>query len=423
MPISSPATQTMPATPGIVVAGTLDTKSAEIAYVRDQLIGHGLNVIIIDCGILGEPGIEATIDRGAVARAGGRSIDALRAGRSRELAIPTMIGGLETTVASLVKRGLVLGYLGLGGGTNASLAAAAFRQIPYGIPKMLISTVVSGDTRHIVGIKDVVLVHSVVDVLGLNGFLRERLGQACAALAGMVKNAVAREAMPEMCVAMTTFGSTTPAAMHAWQTLSAQNIEVLSFHARGIGGQAMEALVRAGRVSAVLDLTITEIADEIAGGSLSAGPDRLSAAGEMGIPQVVLPGSIDMVNFGPRETVPEHFARRRLAYHSALTTLMRTTRRENEAIAMFVADKLNKARGPAAVVLPLRGFSAYDIEGGPFFDPEADEAFCSTLTEHLDPGIPVRRLDAHINDPQCVDVALSLLLGMGLDTRQRLQGA
>jgi uncharacterized protein (UPF0261 family) len=210
---------------------------------------------------------------------------------------------------------------------------------------------------------------------------------------------------------MTTFGSTTEGATIAHQALVG-SYDVLSFHARGIGGEAMEAFVREGRIHAVLDLTTTEVADELVGGICSAGPNRLSAAAETGVPQVVLPGAIDMVNFGPPPTVPERFKGRIFTSHTPHATLMRTTADENVAIAEFIADKLNRAKGPVAMVLPLRGFSAYDIAGGPFFDPDADAAFCRALTARLDASIPFERVDAHINDRVVIDCATRLLTNM-----------
>jgi uncharacterized protein (UPF0261 family) len=397
---------------GVVLAGTLDTKSAEIGFLHDALARLGVPVITVDCGVLGTPETEAGIPREEVARAAGTTIEALREGRDRSVAIPAMIRGLEAVLARLLAEGRVLGYLGIGGGTNAALAAAAFRNLPFGMPKMLVSTVAAGDTRGFVGGKDVVLMHSVVDVLGLNGFLRDVLRRAAGAMAGMVAAARTGELEGAALIGLTAFGSTTPAAMRAWQSLTDAGHEVLTFHARGIGGQAMETLIREGRIRGVLDLTTTEIADELVGGIFSAGPERLAAAGEAGIPQVVLPGSLDMVNFGAMHAVPERFRGRRLVSHTPLSTLMRTTLEENVAMAVFIAEKLNRAKGPVAVILPMRGFSAYDIEGGPFFDSAADDAFRGTLRERLEPRIRVEMVDAHINDPGCADLASSLLTGM-----------
>lgn len=398
--------------PPVVIAATLDTKGAEVAFVRREFERRGIAVTVIDCGILGEPGTEATFTRASVARAGGGDIAAMRALRERASAIPTMIRGLETILRDLQGEAQVAGYFGLGGGTNAALASAAFALLPFGQPKMLVSTVACGNTRPFIGMKDVVLVHSVVDILGLNAFLEDVLTKAVSAFCALLDAPTARlkrDSRP--CIGMTTFGSTTEGAMIAHETLVG-SYDVLSFHARGVGGEAMEAFIREGRIQAVLDLTTTEVADELVGGICSAGPDRLSAAAEVGVPQVVLPGAIDMVNFGPPTTVPERFKNRIFTSHTPHATLMRTTVEENVAIAEFIAGKLNRAKGPVAVVLPLRGFSAYDIAGGPFFDPDVDAAFCAALSARLDPSVAVERVDAHINDRVVIDCATRLLTSM-----------
>ena len=398
----------------IVIAGTLDTKSEEIGFVRRALERRGRRVLVIDCGILGTPTLEAHFDREVVAQAGGGDLASMRQSRDRETAIPIMNGGLELILSGLLADNEVAGYIGVGGGTNAAFAAAAFRVIPFGIPKVLVSTIACGNTRPFVGIKDVVLIHSVVDILGLNSFLCSVLDRAVAALDAMIAVSGGQKsaARDKRCVAVTSFGSTTEGATHALQILQAQELEVLGFHARGVGGEAMEAFVREGRIDAVLDLTTTEIADEIVGGICSAGPNRLEAAGNLGLAQVILPGAIDMVNFGPKITVPERFRDRHFVSHTPLATLMRTTEAENIEIASFIARKLNEARGPVAVVLPMRGFSAYDREGGPFFDPKIDAAFCNTLVAQLKPSIPVRRIDAHINERPVIEAATALLTRM-----------
>lgn len=403
---------TAPGEPAVVIAATLDTKGSEVAFVTCEFERRGIAVTVIDCGILGEPGMPAAFTRADVARAGGGDIAALRASRDRAPAISTMIRGLEVIMRDLQADGKIAGYFGLGGGTNAALASAAFALLPFGQPKMLVSTVACGNTRPFIGMKDVMLVHSVVDILGLNAFLKGILARAVSAFCAVLETPTAEQPRPDRtCIGMTTFGSTTEGATIAHESLVG-SYDLLSFHARGIGGEALEAFVREGRIQAVLDLTTTEIADELVGGICSAGPNRLSAAAETGVPQVVLPGAIDMVNFGPPATVPERFKGRNFVSHTPHATLMRTTASENVAIAEFIAAKLNRAKGPVAVVLPLRGFSAYDISDGPFFDPNADGAFCATLAARLDPAIPVNRVDAHINDKAVIDCATRLLTSM-----------
>lgn len=407
--------------PAVVLAATLDTKADEIAFARAELQRLGQRVLVIDCGVLADPPIAPDIAAAEVARAGGSDLSLLRRQRDRATAIPAMMAGLQAVLADLLRQGAIAAFMGIGGGTNAALAAAAFRTLPFGMPKLLVSTVACGNTRPFIGIKDVLLFHSVVDVLGLNEVLRQVLRQAAAALSGML--ALPRPAQPcerrAPCIAMTTYGATTAAAMHALPILQQAGFEVLCFHARGVGGEAMEALVRAGGIHAVLDLTTTEVADEIVGGVCSAGPDRLTAAGEAGLPQVILPGALDMVNFGPPATVPERFHGRNLVSHTPNATLMRTTPQENVEMADFIARRLNAAKGPVAVVLPLRGFSAYDARGEPFFDPEADAAFRAALVARLVPGIRVAMPDAHLNDRETVDTATALLLGMMADAAAR----
>lgn len=402
--------------PGVVIASTLDVKAEEIGFVRALFAARGLNVILIDCGVLGAPGLHADIPSELVARAAGHDLAALRAQASREVAIPVMHRGLGIWISHLQRAGMLLGYFGIGGATNSALAATAFRLIPYGVPKLLVSTKASGDLRAEIGIKDVVVMNSVVDVLGLNSFLRDLIRSAVAMMAAMIGERAdpdASERKPASPhIALTAFGCTTGAATHALSLFNARNFEVLAFHARGTGGLAAESFIREGRVQAMFDLTTTEIADEIVGGVQSAGPDRLGAAGERGIPQVVLPGAIDVVNFGPRDTVPERFRDRKLAIHNPGTTLMRTTAEENRQIADFVAERLNASTGPTGVVIPQRGFSSYDVVGSPFFDPDADAAFVSTLVARLRPHVRVIHMDTHLNDLPTMQTAAGLLMDM-----------
>lgn len=402
----------------VLIPASLDTKSEAVGYLCDRLRSFGVCPVVVDCGVLGTPGMSADVTREEVARLAGTTIDSLRQAADRAAAIPAMILGLQRLVGRMHAEGSVAGCMGLGGGTNAAFAAAVFDLLPFGMPKMLVSTVASGHTASFVKGNDVLLYHSVVDVLGVNSILRVVLDQAAAAMAAMMCQAVQPAAAGDQTtVGMTVFGSTTLAAMAAEDALRVKGFEVLPFHARGVGGQAMEALVRAGRIHAVLDLTTTEIADEIAGGILSAGPHRLEAAAAAGIPQVVLPGAIDMVNFGAPATVPPRYAGRRFLAHSPHATLMRTTVDENRAIARFIGGKLNAATGPVEVVIPALGFSAYDRSGQPFFDPQADSAFRETLVESLRAGIPVHVLDVHINDADCVAFALKRLTAL-LDARR-----
>lgn len=397
----------------VLIPATLDTKSEAVGYLCEKLRSLGVSPLVVDCGVLGQPAMSADITREEIAALAGTTIPVLQQAADRASAIPTMIRGLEQLVVQMLAKGEVRACLALGGGTNAALASAVFDLLPFGYPKMLVSTVASGQTASFVKGNDVLLYHSVVDILGVNSVLRVILDQAAVAMAALLSAPV--PSAPQNAgttVGMTVFGSTTLAALKAEALLLAQACEVLPFHARGVGGQAMEALVRAGRIHAVLDLTTTEIADEIVGGILSAGPRRLEAAAAAGMAQVVLPGAIDMVNFGPPSSVPAQFAGRQFLAHSPHATLMRTTPQENREIARFMARKLNAARGPVEVIIPKRGFSAYDREGQPFHDPQADAAFQQTLQEDLRADIPVHVLDLHINDPECAAFAVQRLLAL-----------
>lgn len=390
----------------VAILCTLDTKGPEGECVRQRLVELGLPALMIDTGILGEPGAVADVSREDVAVAAGADLAALRHAADRGRAVATMARGAASVVAGLHRSGRLAGLLGLGGSAGASIAAAAAQELPVGLPKLIVSTMVAGDTRAYVGLKDVTLMYPVVDIAGLNRVSRAVLGNAAAAMAGMARRYVAQQqasAAPgedRPLIAATMFGVTTPCVTEAREYLEGRGYEVLVFHATGTGGRAMEGLVEDGLVDGVLDVTTTEWADELVGGVLSAGPSRLEAMGRRGIPHVVAPGALDMVNFGPRETVPPQFKKRLFYPHNRQVTLMRTTAEENRRLGEIIAAKLNGGGGPVELFLPLRGVSAIDREGAPFYDPEADAAFREALRRSLSPAIPVHELEAHINDPE-----------------------
>ncbi|MES3003997.1 MAG: Tm-1-like ATP-binding domain-containing protein [Pseudomonadota bacterium] len=396
--------------PGIVIASTLDAKSAEVALLCGELRQQGMNPLVIDCGVLGDPQFQPDISAHEIARLAGAELQDLRSRRDRAVSLPIMLRGLSECIALLVAQGLVQGYVCIGGGTNAALATVALQHIPLGIPKLIVSTTVSGDTRQLVGYKDVVLVHSVVDILGTGSYLRALLART-ARLMRTLLDEPPRAARPEgsIRVGVTAFGSTTPAANALFELLTALHCDVLTFHARGTGGLAMEQFISSGELDAVIDLTTTEISDEVVGGLCTAGPLRLDAAADRGLPQVLLPGAIDMVNFGGQDTVPARFAGRNLIRHTPTTTLMRTSADETAEVARFMARKLSRATAPFAVIIPTRGFSAYDVEGGPFFDPAADAVFGRVLRSELAGTGLVIDIDAHINNPAVAALAVRTL--------------
>ena len=384
----------------VVLLGTLDTKGTEYTFLRDQVRAAGCDVILVDAGVMGFSPL-ADIDADAVAAAAGEDRAALAAEGDRGPAVAAMTRGATAVVRRLHAEGRLDGILGLGGSGGSSLVSAAMQALPIGVPKLLVSTMASGDTRPYVGTSDIAMLYSVVDFAGINGLSERILANAAAAIAGMARASatfVSRiEARP--LIGATMFGVTTPCVTEAREVLEARGYEVLVFHATGAGGRAMEALMRAGFITGALDVTTTEVADELVGGVLSAGPERLEAAGTLGLPQVVSLGALDMVNFGPLDTVPAALRGRNLYEHNATVTLMRTTEAECAELGRIIARKLNAATGPVALFIPTGGVSMIDAPGGPFHDPAADAALVRELKAGLRPGVEVVEMATHINDP------------------------
>ncbi|MFO0867572.1 MAG: Tm-1-like ATP-binding domain-containing protein [Pirellulales bacterium] len=389
---------------------TLDTKGPDALFVRDRLRELGLEVRVLDTGCLGEPAFPADVSRAEVFAAGDRPLEELVAQQDRGAAVATAARGAAALVRAAWERGEVEAVLGLGGSAGTTVGTAAMRALPIGVPKVMVSTLASGQVRPYVGDKDILMLNSVVDIAGLNRISRQILSQAAGAVAGMVRfRSPAQAAADRPLIAATMFGVTTPCVLRAKQLLEAAGYEVLVFHATGNGGQAMESLIQEGLIAGVLDITTTELADELVGGVLSAGPERLTAAGRRGVPQVVSVGALDMVNFGPRDTVPARFSGRRFHVHNATVTLMRTTVEENAALGAEIGRKVAAARGPSALLLPARGVSAIDRTGQPFDDPPARRALFDALRSHAG-SVAVTELDCHINDPEFAETAVSQLL-------------
>ncbi|WP_169946604.1 Tm-1-like ATP-binding domain-containing protein [Microbispora sp. H11081] len=400
----------------VVLLGTLDTKTEEYRWVRDQLQEAGCDVLLVNVGTFAAGAELADVGADEVARAAGADLDRLRADRDRGTAMDALATGAAVTVRRLFDEGRLDGLLAIGGSGGSSVAARALQALPVGVPKLLVSTMASGDVGPYVGDADVTLMYSVVDISGINRLSRAVLGNAAAAVAGMAQRyaRVRTESGTatgtgtsgtgtgdgRKLIGATMFGLTTPAVDEAREHLTSLGYEVLVFHATGSGGRAMESLAASGMLDGVLDLTTTELADDLVGGVLTAGPGRLEAAGRAGIPQVVSVGALDMVNFGPRETVPEKFADRQFLVHNPTVTLMRTTREEMAELGARISAKLSRASGPVEVFLPLKGVSGIDVEGGPFADPDADAACFAAVRDGLkDTGVPVHDVDAAINDP------------------------
>ena len=384
----------------VVLLGTLDTKGEEYDFLRRRVRKEGVDALLVDTGVLGVPLAEPDISREEVAGAAGADAQELAKSGDRGAAVEAMARGAAEIVKELHAQGRLDAVLALGGSGGTAIATHAMRELPVGVPKLMVSTMASGDTRPYVGAVDVTLMYSVVDIAGLNPISERILGNAAAAAAGMAK-VERRQAEPEKpLVGATMFGVTTPSVTEARKRLEELGYEVLVFHATGTGGQAMEALIRSGFITASLDVTTTELADELVGGVLSAGPERLEAAGELGIPQVVSLGALDMVNFGPFETVPPQFRDRVLYKHNPTVTLMRTTPEECAELGRVIAEKLNQAQGPLTLFVPLKGVSLIATEGQVFHDPAADEALFGALRDHLDPDVDLQELDLDVNDPE-----------------------
>ena len=395
----------------VYLLATLDTKGVEAAFVRNRLRELGVDVVLVDTGCLGPASTIADIPREEVFRAAGSSLDEIRSRKDRGVAVTMAATGAAELVARDFREGRVQGVLGLGGSAGTTVGTAAMRRLPLGVPKVMVSTLASGQVRQYVADKDILMLNSVVDIAGLNRISRVILGEAAAAMAGMVKSLAVSEGASDdrPLVAATMFGVTTPCVQKAREILEHAGYDVLVFHATGNGGQAMESLIADGLISGVLDLTTTELADELVGGVLSAGPDRLNAAARAGVPQVVSVGATDMVNFGPPETVPEKFRQRLFHQHNPSVTLMRTTADENRSMGEEIARKVSASRGPAAIMLPLRGVSAIDGPGQPFDDPAAREALFAAIREHRG-ATECDELDLHINDAGFAEAAAAKLL-------------
>ena len=396
----------------ILLIGTLDTKGVEFQFVRELIQERGHNVLLMDTGVAADPSIAADIGASEVAAAGGGSLAELRAANDRGAALAVMAQGATTLTLQAYAEGRIDGVLSLGGSGGTSIATAAMQALPVGFPKVMVSTMAAGDTAPYVGVKDLAMIYSVVDVAGLNSISRKIFGNAVGAICGMAEQAIPT-AVERPLIAASMFGVTTPVVTLLREALEAKGYEVLVFHATGSGGRAMEGLIADGFFGAVADVTTTEWCDELVGGVLSAGPTRLDAAARTGIPQVVSLGALDMVNFGSRESVPAQFEERNLYVHNPTVTLMRTTAAENAQLGKIIATKLNQANGPTALFVPLGGVSMIDAPDMPFHDPEADAALFQAIREHLDTDkVELIELEYHINDHEFADAMADKLLEM-----------
>jgi uncharacterized protein (UPF0261 family) len=381
----------------VLLVGTLDTKGAEYAYLRARLRAHGVDSILADAGVNEPVGVEPDLHVGSETGADPR---ALAEAGDRGAAVTAMAEAAEALARRLYDEGRIAGVLAAGGSGNTAIATRAMQALPVGAPKLMVSTMAAGNTADYVGATDVTMMASVTDVAGVNSISARILANAAAAMAGMVQAPALELGEQRPLIGATMFGVTTPCVTHARERLEDLGYEVLTFHATGAGGRAMEGLMESGFLQGVLDITTTELCDELVGGVLSAGPERLEAAGRLGLPQVVSVGALDMVNFGARATVPPQFEDRNLYVHNPSVTLMRTTPSECAELGRQIARKLSAATGPTALFLPLHGVSMIDAEGMPFHDPDADDALFTALREGLDGRVELIELDNNVNDPE-----------------------
>jgi uncharacterized protein (UPF0261 family) len=395
----------------IVILGCFDTKGEVFSYLRNAVLSNGEQVISINTGVLGTTKLfPVDIESDSVAAEGGFALDTLRQNKDRGHAIDVMGNGAAVIVGRLVAEGRVKAVIGMGGGGGTYIALRAMGQVPLGVPKLCLTTLATKDLSRQIGNKDITLMPSIVDVAGINSISSVLMTQAAVAICAMA-NASTQAVKPMAgSIAISMFGNTTVCADSCVRLLEAQGFEVLAFHANGVGGRTMEALISEGCFDAVLDLTTTELADELCNGVCSAGPERLCAAATLGVPQVVVPGCLDMVNFAQLDTVPEKYKERYLYSWAPDVTLMRTNEEENQLLGENLSRKLNVSRGPVTVVLPLKGISQVDSEGGVFYRPEVDQVLFDAIQQHIDPRIRVLEADFHINDHAFAKILVDTLL-------------
>ncbi len=394
----------------IAILGTMDTKGQEHAFVADQIKKRGHRVLVIDVGTLEEPRLKPDVTRQEVAAAAGIDLETVTAKRDRGQAVEAMSHGAPAILAKLVKERRIDGVISLGGGGGTAIATAGMRALPLGFPKLMVSTLASGNTAQYVGVKDIVMFPSIVDVAGLNRISREILTRAAGAVCGMV------EAQPEAgadapIIVASMFGNTTDCVQAAKKILEEAGYEVLVFHATGTGGRTMESIIESGMVAGVLDVTTTEWADELVGGFLGAGPARLEAAARAGVPAIVAPGCLDMVNFYGPDSVPPKFQGRTFYQHNPQVTLMRTTPEECAKLGKVLAEKVNLSTGPVTVMIPRQAISVISAPGQKFYDPAADQALFDSLKSNLKKEIEVIEMDCAINDPAFAEACAKALLG------------
>lgn len=401
--------------PTILVIATLDTKARECQYIKDRIETSGCRALVMDTGTLNDDDFGADITRDDVARAAGTSMEELRAANDKGKCVRTMMAGAAAAAKRLHDEGKLDGVLGIGGAQGTDIGTSAMRGLPFGVPKFMVSTVASGQAIFgpYVDTKDIIMMHSVADIQGINFLTREVFDNAAAAVCGMAAKKPVVAANNRPAVGLSMLGTTTAGAMRAHQILDSHGYDVVAFHQNGTGGISLEDLIREGRFVGVLDINLHEIGDRVAGGMHGSIRDyRLTAAAELGIPQVIAPGSVNYAVWGPEKTVSPELKKRKYIIHNPQLTLVRISPEELVRAAEIVAERVSRCTGPVHFYMPLRGFSFPDREGGPHWEPETNELFIKTIRKNLDPRIPYDEFDLHVNDPAFIDVVADGLLAM-----------
>lgn len=397
----------------ILMIGAFDTKGSEYAFLREQILARKHTIVTVNTGILGSTELfPVDVEADQVAEAGGGNLKALRLKKDRGEAMKVMSAGAPNIVESLYSGGKFDGIIGMGGTGGTSVITSAMQALPLGVPKVCVSTAASGDTSAYVGTKDIILIPSIVDVAGINRISKLIFSRAAGAVCGMVETELPTSTDDKPIITASMFGNTTDCVNACVESLTEKGYEVLVFHATGTGGKTMESLISEGLVDAVLDITTTEWADTICGGVFDAGPERLDAPGQLGVPHLIVPGCVDMANFGGMATVPQKYkdAERKFYEWNPSVTLMRTNVEENQQMGKIFAEKANAAKGPVAFLVPLRGVSVLDGDDQPFFDREADHAMFDAIKANLRDDIPFVEVDYNINDPEFAAKAVAMML-------------
>jgi len=397
----------------IVILGCMDTKGEEYGFIRDNIKKAGCGTLLIDVGVIGPPGTPPDISKYEVAQAAGEDLNSLiDEGPTRDRIAPIMTRGAKNIVLDLVKKGEVSGIISCGGTQGTSLATEVMRALPIGFPKVMVSTMASGDTFKFVGLRDIVMINSVADIMGLNRISRMILANASAAVCCAARQAKDTQEDGKLLVGITTVGITTPGAMKAKEVLEDAGYETVVFHAVGTGGQAMEKLIKEGEINGILDLATIEVVQEMLGGYLAATPERMTVATAKGIPQVIAPGAVSVNTFGSPDTIPEKFRGRATVRHSSLFTNVRVNKKEMQALAAEQAKRVGAGNGYTEWFVPMGGFCSYSTPDQPLYDPESDKAFLEALKKKIHKDIPLFIRETDINSPEFVTEAAEHLIAL-----------